>query len=88
MNKISYDKHIVMKSINIHKLVFTTNLIGFLTITRKRQQLIRYIEELYVPLSTEILKHWKFHFYIRSRNVVPCQMKQNTSDNLLQSVSK
>ena len=84
MNKISYDKHIVMKSINIHKLGFTTNLIG----TRKRQQLIRYIEELYVPLSTEILKHWKFHFYIRSRNVVPCQMKQNTSDNLLQSVSK
>ena len=77
MNKISYDKHIVMKSINTHKLG-----------TRKRQQLIRYIEELYVLLSYEILKHWKFHFYIRSRNVVPCQMKQNTSDNLLQSVSK
>ena len=81
MNKISYDKHIVMKSIKIHKLGFTTN-------SRKRQQLIRYIEELYVLLSYEILKHWKFHFYIRSRNVVPCQMKQNTSDNLLQSVPK
>ena len=80
MNKISYDKHIVMKSNNTHKLGFTT--------TRKRQQLIRYIQELYVLLSYEILKDWKFHFYIRSRNAVPCQMKKNTSDNLLQSVSK
>ena len=31
-------------------------------IARKRQQLIKYIEELYVLLSYEILKHWKFHF--------------------------
>ena len=79
MNKISYDKHIVMKSINTHKLGLHVKGSNSLDILKNY---------MYYLLSYEILKHWKFHFYIRSRNVVPCQMKQNTSDNLLQSVSK
>ena len=64
MNKILYDKHIALKSMNIYKLGFRINSIGFST----------YFEELYIPLSYEMLKHWKFHFYIYAAEMF-CNVK-------------